>query len=175
MINYILRITLVLMLGCNLVNAQKDTAKEAFLEKWKNSKTYLIQIAESVPSSSYNFAPTPKQMDFKTQLVHIAENMLWLGNTYFVDRKFDREAFKKQAPENKEDVVQLLKTAFEDVFGYLEQTSEDDLKITVDFFAGPKTKLQILNLLQDHVTHHRGQLVVYLNLLEIEPPKFVGW
>ncbi|MGK0251702.1 MAG: putative damage-inducible protein DinB, partial [Gammaproteobacteria bacterium] len=49
------------------------------------------------------------------------------------------------------------------------------LKGTVEFFAGPKSRMQILNLLQDHVTHHRGQLIVYLNLNSIEPPQYSGW
>jgi uncharacterized damage-inducible protein DinB len=52
---------------------------------------------------------------------------------------------------------------------------KDDLSTQVDFFAGPKTKLQILNIIQDHVTHHRGQLIVYLNLKGIKPPEYVGW
>ena len=43
------------------------------------------------------------------------------------------------------------------------------------FFAGPKSKFQILNLLEDHVTHHRGQLIVYLNFKNSIPPSFIGW
>ena len=27
----------------------------------------------------------------------------------------------------------------------------------------------------EHLTHHRGQLIVYLNLNEINPPKYSGW
>ncbi|MDT8346268.1 MAG: DinB family protein, partial [Flavobacteriaceae bacterium] len=50
-----------------------------------------------------------------------------------------------------------------------------ELSEKVNFFAGEKTKIQILNLLHDHVTHHRGQLVVYLNLKEIKPPRYTGW
>ena len=57
----------------------------------------------------------------------------------------------------------------------IENTNDADLKITVDFFAGPKSKLQILNLLQDHLSHHRGQLIVYLNLNNIKPPSYIGW
>ena len=57
----------------------------------------------------------------------------------------------------------------------VKNTPDEELKEIVDFFAGPKSNLQILNLLQDHVTHHRGQLIVYLNLNEIEPPKYSGW
>jgi uncharacterized damage-inducible protein DinB len=31
----------------------------------------------------------------------------------------------------------------------------------------------MLNILQDHVTHHRGQIIVYLNLKGIEAPEKV--
>ena len=69
----------------------------------------------------------------------------------------------------------MIRKVFDDSTEIIRNTSDEDLSLTVDFFAGPKNKLQILNLLQDHVTHHRGQLVVYLNLNEIIPPKYVGW
>jgi uncharacterized damage-inducible protein DinB len=36
-------------------------------------------------------------------------------------------------------------------------------------------KLQILNLLNDHQTHHRAQLIVYLRINGIKPPDYVGW
>jgi uncharacterized damage-inducible protein DinB len=32
-----------------------------------------------------------------------------------------------------------------------------------------------MNLLQDHITHHRDQLLVYLNFKGITPPEFSGW
>jgi len=57
----------------------------------------------------------------------------------------------------------------------VQALKEENLDEKVDFFAGEKNKLQILNLLQDHVTHHRGQLAVYLNLKGIKPPAYTGW
>ena len=69
----------------------------------------------------------------------------------------------------------MLEMSFDKVYEVIKNTKPENLKDEVEFFAGPKTKLQILNLLQDHVTHHRGQLIVYLNLNEIKPPSYVGW
>ena len=71
--------------------------------------------------------------------------------------------------------ILLLASSFDKVTERILNTSEEDFLTTVEFFAGEKSKLQILNLLQDHVTHHRGQLIVYLNLKKIEPPSYVGW
>ncbi|MEM9260816.1 MAG: DinB family protein, partial [Bacteroidota bacterium] len=52
----------------------------------------------------------------------------------------------------------------------------DDLNQMVpNFFAGPKSKRVIVYLLQDHATHHRSQLLVYLRLLGHQPPRYRGW
>ncbi|MDT0555509.1 DinB family protein [Patiriisocius hiemis] len=146
------------------------TPKKAFLEKWENSKNYLIGIAEAMPEEFYNFKPSERQMSFKEQLVHIKGNMDWLGTTYFSAEK--KEEFEK---ESKQEVIAALENSFNLVTKAIEAADSVALTETVDFFAGPKTKLQILNLLQDHVTHHRGQLIVYLNLKEITPPRYIGW
>jgi len=155
--------------------SQQITPKSAFLEKWSNSKEYLLAIAESMPEEQYIFKPTEREMDFKNQLLHICGNMLWLSTTYFSDEEFDRKKLSENSPESKTEVIKLLEKSFDVVHDRVQNTSKESLTIEVDFFAGPKSKLQILNLLQDHVTHHRGQLIVYLNLNEIKPPKYVGW
>ncbi len=157
------------------MTAQQNTVKTAFLEKWENSKNYLIQIAEAMPIDKYGYKPTEREMDFKEQLLHIRENSLWLSTTYFTDKKFDRKAIEKQEFKNKEELVEAIRKAFNDVATIIKNTDPKEFKDEVKFFAGPKSKLQILNLIQDHVTHHRGQLIVYLNLNEVTPPRFVGW
>ncbi len=97
--------------------------------------------------------------------------MDWLSTKYFNREKDKSETF----PSEKEEIIASLEKAFDAVGETVAATSEEELKETVEFFAGPKSKLQILNLLLDHVTHHRGQIIVYLNLKEIEPPRYVGW
>jgi len=153
------------------MSAQQANVKDAFLEKWENSKNYLIEMAQLMPEEDYGYKPTERQRSFKEQLEHIQGNMDWLSTKYFSREKDKSETF----PDEKEQIVVSLEKAFDAVGETVAATSEEELKETVEFFAGPKSKLQILNLLLDHVTHHRGQLIVYLNLKEIEPPRYVGW
>lgn len=155
------------------MNAQQETAKGAWLEKWENSKNYLIAVAEAMPEANYDFKPTERQMSFKEQLIHIKGNMDWLSNTYFTEDGFERT--ENELPKTKTETIALITEAFDKAKFIIEKTPDNTLEETVKFFAGPKSKIQILNLLQDHVTHHRGQLLVYLNLNDVEPPKFVGW
>lgn len=154
-------------------NAQQTDVKSAFLEKWNNSKEYLIAIAQAMPEDKYDFKPTERQMSFKTQLIHIEGNMYWLGTTYFnletVGEKEDITSL------SKEELIIAIQSSFDGVHNAVTAMDAKKFKEEVEFFAGPKSRLQILNLLQDHVTHHRGQLIVYLNLCEIDLPRYSGW
>ncbi len=165
----------ILCVLTTITYGQQDNPKDAFLEKWNNSKEYLIAIAEAMPEDQYAYAPTEREMNFGAQLVHMRGNMLWLGNTYFSSKEFDRKSLSQNTPQSKQEIINALKKSFDDVYKLIEQTPLEELKMTVDFFAGPKSKLQILNLLQDHLTHHRGQVIVYLNLNDIVPPDYSGW
>lgn len=167
------RIILILFVGlyCTVGLAQQATVKNAFLEKWKNSENYLVEIVNNMPFEKFSYKPTPRQMSFLEQVQHIQQNMNWLSSTYFNGKPSE----KITSNQSKNEIVQSLKHSFQAVYSSIQNTTENDLKETVSFFAGPKSKLQILNLLQDHVSHHRGQLIVYLNLNNIEPPRYVGW
>jgi uncharacterized damage-inducible protein DinB len=167
------QITLMLVvLFTNFVSAQAIIT-EAFVEKWDNSKTYLLQMAEAMPEEKYNFKPSEREMSFQEQIVHILGNMDWLSGTYFSTAKYQKREFT--SIKTKEQVLAEINTVFDLAKARVEANKSIDLSQKVDFFAGPKSKLQILNLMQDHVTHHRGQLIVYLNLSQIQPPKYVGW
>lgn len=163
---------LIGLMSLNVV--AQDVTIDAFLEKWANSKTYLLEIAEAMPENNYDFKPTEREMDFRSQLIHIRGNMLWLGNTYFLDQDNKKESLDLGS-KSKTEIMETLFASFDAISEMVKLIKSEDLAEKVDFFAGQKNKLQILNLMQDHVTHHRGQLVVYLNLNNIEPPKYVGW
>lgn len=166
-------VLLFLFIVVSPTQAQQITPIAAWQEKWENSKNYLLEIAQSIPEDNYNFKPTPQQMSFKEQLLQIKNNVDWLSTTYFSEIEY-----KKQNVDNtitKQELINLLKTSFEEAKQKVISTSTKELTSIVSFFAGPKSKLQILNLLQDHVTHHRGQLIVYLQLKNIKPPSYSGW
>lgn len=161
----------ILMFSIQL-NAQNNPVT-AFLLKWENSKNYLLEMAESMPEENYNYKPTERQMTFQEQLLHIRSNMIWLSEKYFMNSNFSKTA--KSNPSTKTEIIEALANSFEKVSKIIKEIPDADLAQEAEFFAGPKSKLQLINLIQDHVTHHRGQLIVYLNLKAINPPKYRGW
>jgi uncharacterized damage-inducible protein DinB len=163
----------ILFILVSLQMTAQEQVKNAFLEKWNNSKDYLLEVARAMPEENYDFKPTEREMTFGKQLLHIKANIDWLSSTYFSDApKKEKET---EAKLTKAQIIAELEKSFSQAYQLISKTSATTLNDKVDFFAGPKTKFQILNLLQDHVTHHRGQILVYLNLNGVKPPKYIGW
>ena len=146
----------------------------ANITKLKNAKEYTLQVADLMPEEKYNYKPSKEEMEFGKQLLHISENLCWLSSSYLTSNKSPiTEADGKLT--TKQDIITVATKAYDFAINTLQNLNTKTLADTVKFFAGPMNKLQIINLLQDHQTHHRGQLLVYLRLNGIKPPDYVGW
>ena len=144
-----------------------------FKQKWQNAKTYTLQVAEAMPEEFYDYRPTDDQMSFRDQLLHIQGNMMWLSTSYLGIKKPEKSM--SAGADSKEQVLKVLNEGFTLAEAAINQLTAENLDETVQFFAGPMHKRQILTLMNDHLTHHRGQLIVYLRLKGIKPPRYLGW
>jgi uncharacterized damage-inducible protein DinB len=172
-----MRLLFILFLfAINTATAQKIDSLflGAAISKLENSKEYTLKVANLMPEGKYSFKPTPDEMSFGEQLLHISENLGWLTSSYITNSKnpVTKEATQVQ---KKEEILQLLNKTYDFAIAAFKQFDASHLVDTVSFFAGPKTKLQIINLISDHQTHHRAQLLVYLRLNGIKPPEYIGW
>ena len=166
-----------LLLTCILFLSNQSMGQDSFLSdykiKWKNATDYTMEFARSMPEDYYGYTPTPVEMTYREQLKHMAGNMVWLCSSYLGGSATHVDPQK--AGNSKKEIIAMLEKSF----AYANQTisvlTEKQLNEKVDFIAGTMTKRRILMLMTDHVTHHRGQLVVYLRMKNVEPPKYVGW
>lgn len=146
---------------------------EDYLRKWENGAAYTIEFAEALPESLYDYRPVPEEMQFREQIVHICGNIKWLTNAYLGGAEEGPDV--TDPPRSKEGLIRLLRSSFDYAADAIRSFDATHLDQEVDFFAGPITKRQVFFLMSDHVTHHRGQLVVYLRLNQINPPDYRGW
>ncbi len=146
------------------------------LEKFKNAKSYTLAMADKLVEDKYDFKPVKEEMSFKEQLVHIGENIYWLSSTYIKEEPNPSNVKKVNSNEmSKKQVIQFLSDAYEYGLKVMGELDEKSLSKEFNWNGGKLNKYQFLNLIQDHQTHHVGQLIVYLRLNNIEPPKYIGW
>lgn len=167
----------LLLLSITCITAFDLQAQSSFLadykQKWKNAKEYTLEFAYVMPEDFYDYTPTKVEMTYREQLKHIAGNMVWLCSSFLDGTPPKIDPLK--TGNSKKEVTTMLENAFRYTDETIANLTEKDLDETVDFVAGKMTRRRILFLLTDHVTHHRGQLVVYLRMKNIEPPAYRGW
>lgn len=139
---------------------------------WERSKAYSTEMAEAMPENRYGFRPTDDTRTFAEQLLHVAG-----ANTFFASQvgttpppSQDLEA----AGKSKAQIIQLLSESFDYAATVLESLDLEQSEERIQVVGQSLTKWEVLLLMRDHVTHHRGQMIVYLRLNGIEPPQYVG-
>jgi uncharacterized damage-inducible protein DinB len=158
------------------VDAQETDSlfMSAALSRLKNAREYTLRVADLMPADKYGYKPTPEEMAFGEQLVHLAANLGWLSSTYL--QKGNNPVSKEDARlTDKAAIRAVLERSYDYAIDAFSRFNARELGSSVKFFVSPMNNMQIINLINDHQTHHRGQMMVYLRLNGLTPPKYVGW
>ena len=172
-----MRVITILSIFITILCLNTNSFAQDFLSdfklKWKNAAEYTMEFARAMPEDHYAYTPTPIEMTFREQLKHIAGNMVWLCSSYLNGSKTTLDPAK--SGNSKKEIIAMLEQSFAYTNQTINKLTEKDLNHIVDFVAGKMSRRRIMLLLTDHVTHHRGQLVVYLRVKDVEPPAYRGW
>ncbi|MFK8163793.1 MAG: DinB family protein [Lewinella sp.] len=183
MTKMILSLLLLFTLGHSL-SAQSATdfpAQVEWLEKWESSRAYTLEALALIPDTSLTFRPTEGQMSVQEQIQHISGNMFGLSRRFldYEPDNFDEKALSNQLKAeflDREALTTLLNKAYDFGAAAVKNLPAERWEEEVpNFFAGPKSRRVIVYLLQDHATHHRAQVLIYLRLLGLDPPRYRGW
>ena len=150
-----------------------DNLRNELHSKWVNGAEYTLEIASMIEAEEYDFRPVKESMSIGEQLLHIIANMDWLGTNYLNAKPHSMPL--RDTIYEKDELISILNEGFENAARAIKKLPKDQMDEVVDFFAGPMTKRQIVHLMHDHHTHHRGQLIVYLRLMGLQPPRYRGW
>lgn len=143
--------------------------KKEILKKWQVNHRYLKKVVEVMPTEDFDYKPVDNVKTFKAQMSHIAS---WLrSHSRFVT---DTEMPKHKA-KPKEEFINALDEFFVFFLEKIEEMKEQDFAEIVDVWYGASSKFRILAVMDNHLTHHRAQMILYLRLKGLKPPSYVGW
>ena len=153
----------------------------ALLAELKHEAINTRKILERVPTDKLSWRPHAKSMTIGRLATHLAEIPIWINRT-INENEFDF-ATANLSFESKEStgaILQLFDETLANATSLLETVSDENLneKWTLRrgdhvYFSLPR-KVNIRNFAFNHGYHHRGQLSVYLRLLDISVPGMYG-
>lgn len=153
----------------NSDNQSRNFLINDLITKWENNKTYTLAVLEAMPEEHYDFQPTEDVKSFKEQAAHIVNSfnfqMDFIGypNLAKVDKT------------SKATVIESYTKVFDVIIAHIKTLDAKTLQEEIKPFYGTSTKSRMLNLMDNHLAHHRGQLTIYLRLKGVKPPKYMGW
>ncbi|WP_034040162.1 DinB family protein [Wocania ichthyoenteri] len=158
------------------VFAQQNNFIKDYLERLVNSHKYLILVAETMPENKYNFKASPESLSFAENLMHIGYAVDWHSQSLLGGREsrdWKTDAIFKVANKSKEEMISIIDKTFDETITLIKEFDTTQLDDELDYFGLNRTKRQIFLLLADHITHHRGQMLVYMRLNGLVPPRYV--
>ncbi len=156
--------------------AQQGSFIKDYLERLENSRKYLVLVAETMPEDKYNFKATPETLSFAENLMHIGYAVDWHSQSLLGGREsrdWKTDTIFKVSDKSKKEMIATIDKTFDETIKLIKQFDTTHLDDELDYFGLNRTKRQILLLLADHITHHRGQMLVYMRLNGLVPPRYV--
>jgi len=153
---------------------------EPILSEIREEAAITKRVLERVPADKVSWKPHQKSMSLGQLAFHIAKIP---GLVTLVQREeFDpsQANFDPPVPNNVEEIhatfQQSLQVAEDYLNGMSEQAAFGSWRLTIkgkEIFSKPRIAV-LRSLMLSHWYHHRGQLSVYLRMLEVPVPVIYG-
>ena len=152
---------------------------QAMLQEFDNEAKTTRKVLERVPADKLSWKPHPKSMSLGTLAFHVASSpgviIGWCAE--------DETTFTGQAPPEATSTSEILAAHDESVKKVKEtlpQVGDEGMQKMWTGKAGGQTLMTMPKaalaraIVMNHWVHHRGQLSVYLRLLDVPVPSIYG-
>ena len=156
--------------------------KDAFIAELKYESSLTKKMLERVPVDKKDWKPHEKSMTLGRLATHVAEITHWASDIIRIDdfdflKDFN---FKNHIASSSEELLQIFQSNLDKAISDLSGMGDEDFgkswtvrrgeQVT---FNAPK-KVALRGWCFSHTVHHRGQLSVYLRLLDVPVPGMYG-
>jgi uncharacterized damage-inducible protein DinB len=157
------------------------TKAEILLAEVKQEAKATRALLERVPFEKANYKPHEKSMTLKRLATHVAEINGWWKECLTMDvLDFSKSDSKPKEINSTADILalhdDLLAKAEVILNNAADEKFNEDWTMRngeVVYFTMPKAEV-VRTWCMNHLYHHRGQLTVYLRLLDVPLPSIYG-
>ncbi len=154
---------------------------EPMMSEFREETVTTRRVLERVPGDKLSWRPHRKSMALGQLAIHIANVPASVARIAQLD-EFDVATanFEPPMPSSREEILstfeQSVRTAEDFLNGLTEKTAKGDWRLVAkgkQIFTKPRISI-VRSIMLNHWYHHRGQLSVYLRLLDVPVPVIYG-
>jgi uncharacterized damage-inducible protein DinB len=155
--------------------------KDALIAELKHESSNTRKMLERVPDNNLLWKPHEKSFTIGRLATHIAQTPIWISRIINHDEfDFAKQPRTSDVAANNAELMKIFEDTLSENIAVLDSATDDVMNTPYTFRRGeqifftlPK-KVVIRNFAFNHLIHHRGQLSVYLRLLNIAVPGMYG-
>lgn len=169
-----------------LLNLRRKTdvmdLKNAFINEIKHEAASTRKMLERVPLDKLTWKPHEKSATLQSLAKHVASIFSWVSRALTTDELDFAKGRPAPVPDftSTEQLLEILDSSVSQALKDLETATPELFGKTWTMRNGGQVMLSlpkaavIRNLALNHMIHHRGQLSVYLRLLDVPLPGLYG-
>jgi uncharacterized damage-inducible protein DinB len=137
-------------------------------------------MLERIPESKLSWKPHEKSMTIGRLGMHIAELPHWITRCLTMDSfEIGNSPYNPNIPKTQTEILKEFDSQLDTAIRHLAKASDEALAGTWKVSKGDKVvynlpREQVVRRQMNHIIHHRGQLSVFLRLLDVPVPPTYG-
>jgi len=154
---------------------------QSFIAELKHEAASTKRILERVPEGKFDWKPHEKSMTLGRLASHVAELPEFLNSILTIDDfDFAKGHYKVSVAKTPEELLKIFQEKLDEVVQTLQNTSDEKMQANFTVRNGDHVLVTIPRMVAvrsmalNHIIHHRGQIAVYLRLLDIPVPGMYG-
>lgn len=150
------------------------SAVKDFLTEWEREFACTTRVMGSLPPTALNWRPHPKSMTAGELVWHLVSTERMAVSSYLAGRILREPG--PETPVTLQAMIQAYALQHQDLAGRVRKAPDEAWTRTFPFLDGQALPGGdfLRALLIHHAIHHRGQLSVYLRLLDAKVPPVYG-
>ncbi|MDY7094886.1 MAG: DinB family protein [Acidobacteriota bacterium] len=158
------------------------TTSEALIADLEREIPLTRKVLEAVPEEHFAWKPHEKSMSLAQLAGHLAETPKWIESMLEAEMDFaeaDKE-YKPFVPTTRAELVEAFESYAQGCIEALRGRDDAFMEAIWVMRSGDQVimetprKVVIRDIVVHHSIHHRGQLTVYLRLLDVPVPGTYG-
>lgn len=146
-----------------------------FLEYFEKVRERTLKVIKVIPRDKINWTYKEGKFTFADIIRHLAtiERFMYAENAQFKPSRYPGHG--KELAESYEEVMEFFNRSHSEAMNIFSKLTTEDLEKKCSTPAGiPITLWKWLRAMVEHEIHHRGQIYLYLGMLDIVTPPIYG-
>ena len=148
---------------------------ETFLQYYQRIRQRTIRVIKFIPQEKIEWSYKNGKFTFGDLIRHLAaiERYMFAENARLQPSRYPGHG--RELANGYENVLNFMERMHQETLEILSQLSDEDLRKKCNTPNGtPITVWKWLRAMVEHEIHHRGQIYLYLAMLDIDTPPLYG-